>query len=205
MSTARDALSAHIQKMTQLRAAAGEARAPLADTDSKIEAAKADLAAAESAHDAGLRAEAEAFVSGQDATAATADVAAKAADVDRLRRQLAALVASRTEQENTLRDRQTTLSIADSGFETLVANVLAEVGADVAAELLDAGTKFAAAQSKAKSLVAYAVERHWFPLGEKLNTAFNSIKVPTWQASAHPDWKALAAALASDPNAPVQP
>jgi hypothetical protein len=162
------------------------------------------VAAAELAHDAALRAEAELFVSGQDATAATADVAAKAADVDRLRRQLAALVAQRVEQENLLRDRETSLSIADSGFDVLVANVLAEIGADVAAELTDAGTKFSAAQSKAKSLVAYAVERHWFALGESLNKTFNSIQFPTWQASKHQDWKALAAALATDPNAPVQ-
>jgi hypothetical protein len=197
---ARDAVAALIEKTNKLHAARDEALAPLADINAKIEAAKTELSAAEIAHDAALRQEGELFVSGQDATAATADVNSKAADLDRLRRLMSALVAQRTEQENLVRDRETSLTIAESGFDALIANVLAEVSDEVAAELKDIGTKFSAAQAKAKSLVAYVVERHWFPLGEKLAQRFNTIAIPTWQASPKPDWRAFAAALESDAN-----
>jgi hypothetical protein len=205
MTTARDALAAHIAKVAQLRAATDEAKQPIAENVAKTDAAKAELSAAELAHDAALRHEAELFVSGQDSTAATADVAAKAADLDRLRRMLAALVAQRQEQENVLRDRQTTLSIADSGFDVLVANIVAEVSDAAVAELQDAANKFADAQSKVKSLSEHLVERHWYSLAEKINVTLNSMKMPRWQSSAHPNWRAFIAALASDANAqPVQ-
>jgi hypothetical protein len=104
MTTAKELLATQIAKVATLRAAADEASAPINETVAKADAANSDLAAAESAHDGALRHEAELFVSGQDATAATADVAAKAAEVDRLRRMVSALVAQRSEQENTLRD-----------------------------------------------------------------------------------------------------
>jgi hypothetical protein len=192
--------------MAQLRAACDEAQAPLNDTNAKIEAAKADLAAAEVAHDAALRAEGALFVAGQDATDATAEVNAKAADLDRLRRLMSALVAQRTEQENLVHDRGTSLSIADSAFDTLVGDIVAEVGAEIAAELIEAGTKLSLVQAKAKSLANYAVEKRWYQLGEKLHTMFNGVQIPTWQASKHPDWRAFLAALESDANAqPVQP
>jgi hypothetical protein len=203
---ARDALSAHIAKVTQLRAASDEAKQPIAETVAKTDAAKAELSAAELAHDAALRHEAELFVSGQDSTAATADVAAKAADLDRLRRMLSAQIAQRSEQENLLRDRQTSLSIAESGFDVLVGNVVAEVSDAAVAELQDAATKFAAAQAQVKSLGEHLVERHWYPLAERINVTLNTMTMPRWQSSAHPDWRAFIAALASDAGAqPVQP
>jgi hypothetical protein len=203
MTQARDALNAHIQKVNQLRAAFDEARAPMVDMDAKIAAAKNELAAVEAAHDAALRAEGQLFVSGQDATAATAEVNAKAADLDRLRRLLAALTAQRVEQENVAHDRGTSLNIAGSALESLIANVIAEVGEEVAAELTDIGSKFSAVQAKAKSLTSYLAEKRWFPLVEKLNTRFNALTVPSWQAQPKPNWQAFLASLESDANAPV--
>jgi chromosome segregation ATPase len=203
---ARDSLASHIAKVTQLRAASDEAKQPIADTSNKIDAAKAELSAAELAHDAALRREGELFVSGQDATAATAEVNSRAADLDRLRRLLAALVAQRQEQENTLRDKQTTVSIAESGFDILIANVVAEVGDAVMAELIDAATKLSLAQAKAKSLAASLVDKRWLAAAERINVALNTMKVPAWQASPTPKWREWISALESDANAiPVQP
>jgi hypothetical protein len=203
MTQARDALNAHIQKMAQLRAAYEKARAPIADTSARIDAAKAELAAAEMAHDAALRAEGERFISGQDSTAETAEVSAKAGDLDRLRRLLAALVSQRTEQENVVRDRQMSISIADSGFETLLANVLLEVSEELQTELLDVGTKFSMAQAKAISLSDFAHDKKWHRLGETIAIKLNSMKMPSWQSSPRPDWRAFLIALESDPNTPV--
>jgi hypothetical protein len=200
----RGVLATHQTKLKGQTADYEQKLAPVTEIEQRLEVALGEQAAAEAHYSEMLQREAETIVTCGDTVAANQNVTQAAGDLDQKRRVVAALQAEKASREAALADAALSLNIASSATEGLVAQVVEAVADDVVADLVAAGAAFTKAQAAAKTLAAHITGKGWFAIAERLNVKLNSLKIPSWQASAHPDWAVFTKSLETDATARVQ-